>query len=69
MFLIRHATIEDASTLLKLAKMVHFVNLPAEPDIIRATMLRYGERCGDGPVGCSGGLQDQTATVPRETVS
>jgi arginine N-succinyltransferase len=34
MFFIRQAQPDDASTLLKLAKMVHFINLPADPDII-----------------------------------
>ena len=36
MFVIRQATIDDSPTLLKLAKMVHFINLPADPDIIRS---------------------------------
>ena len=40
MFLIRPATIEDAPTLLKLAKMVHFINLPADPEIIRDKIVR-----------------------------
>lgn len=35
MFVIRQVTVDDSSTLLKLAKMVHFINLPADPDIIR----------------------------------
>lgn len=39
MFLIRRARIEDAPTLLKLAKMVHFINLPADKDIIAAKVL------------------------------
>ncbi len=34
MFVMRRATTEDVSTLLKLAKMVHFINLPADKDII-----------------------------------
>jgi arginine N-succinyltransferase len=34
MFLIRRTTMEDVATLLKLAKMVHFINLPADNDII-----------------------------------
>jgi len=34
-FFIRQARLEDASTLLKLAKMVHFINLPADLDIIQ----------------------------------
>ncbi len=40
MFLVRPATLEDAPTLLKLAKMVHFINLPADPEIIRAKIVR-----------------------------
>jgi len=40
MFYIRQATLDDASTLLKLAKMVHFINLPADPDIISAKIQR-----------------------------
>ncbi len=40
MFLVRPATVEDAPTLLKLAKMVHFVNLPADPEIIRTKIVR-----------------------------
>ncbi len=34
MYLIRRAKVEDAGTLLKLAKMVHFINLPADREII-----------------------------------
>ena len=34
MFFIRQAQPDDVHTLLKLAKMVHFINLPADPDII-----------------------------------
>ncbi len=40
MFFIRQATLDDAPTLLKLAKMVHFINLPADPDIITAKIQR-----------------------------
>ena len=40
MFLIRPATLEDAPTLLKLAKMVHFINLPADPDVIHTKIVR-----------------------------
>jgi len=40
MFFIRQATIEDAPTLLKLARMVHFINLPADPDIINGKIMR-----------------------------
>lgn len=34
MFVIRRAKMDDAPTLLKLAKMVHFINLPADREII-----------------------------------
>ena len=40
MFFIRQAKVEDAPTLLKLAKMVHFISLPADPDIISAKIVR-----------------------------
>ncbi|MHC5001676.1 MAG: arginine N-succinyltransferase [Planctomycetota bacterium] len=40
MFVIRQAAVEDTSTLLKLAKMVHFINLPADPDIINSKIVR-----------------------------
>lgn len=34
MYVIRRAKVDDQSTLLKLAKMVHFINLPADKEII-----------------------------------
>ncbi len=40
MYLIRQAKVEDAPTLLKLAKMVHVISLPADPDIISAKIVR-----------------------------
>ena len=40
MFVIRQASVDDAPTLLKLAKMVHFINLPADPDIINSKIIR-----------------------------
>lgn len=40
MFLIRRAKTQDIPTLLKLAKMVHFINLPADRDIIADKVLR-----------------------------
>ena len=40
MFIIRQATVDDVPTLLKLAKMVHFINLPADPDIIRTKVIK-----------------------------
>jgi len=40
MFLIRQALPDDLSTLLKLAKMVHFLNPPADRDLIAAKIAR-----------------------------
>jgi arginine N-succinyltransferase len=40
MFVIRQANLEDAPTLLKLAKMVHSNNLPPDSDILRTKLLR-----------------------------
>jgi len=40
MFVIRQALPDDLSTLLKLAKMVHFLNLPADRDLIAAKIAR-----------------------------
>lgn len=40
MFLIRRAKIEDVPTLYKLARMVHFINLPADKDLISEKVLR-----------------------------
>ena len=39
MFIIRRAKMEDAATLLKLAKMVHFINLPADNEIIAGKIV------------------------------
>lgn len=44
MFLIRRARVEDVPTLLKLAKMVHFINLPADKDII-LEKVQWSRRC------------------------
>jgi len=40
MFVIRQATQDDLPTLLKLARMVHFINLPPDRDIIAAKIAR-----------------------------
>ncbi len=40
MFVIRQALPDDGPTLLKLARMVHFINLPADKDIIAAKIAR-----------------------------
>jgi arginine N-succinyltransferase len=42
-FIIRQAKIEDVPTLVKLAKMVHFINLPADRDIIYKKIARSQE--------------------------
>lgn len=51
MFVLRQAVLDDASTLLKLAKMVHFINLPADLDIIRSKIVRsrksFLDQCAD----------------------
>ncbi|MCC6676830.1 MAG: arginine N-succinyltransferase [Phycisphaerales bacterium] len=44
MFIIRRAKIEDMGTLLKLAKMVHFINLPADKDVI-STKILHSRSC------------------------
>lgn len=58
MFLMRRAKIEDVPTLVKLAKMVHFINLPADRDIIadkalwsRQCFLKAAQRSGLKPKG------------------
>lgn len=40
MYLIRQANADDLPTLLKLARMVHFINLPADKDIIAGKIAR-----------------------------
>ena len=40
MFLIRRAKVEDVATLYKLARMVHFINLPADKDLISEKVLK-----------------------------
>ena len=58
MFVMRRATTEDVSTLLKLAKMVHFINLPADKDII-ADKASWSAECfakaASGAAGAAGG--------------
>ena len=54
MFIIRQARIEDVPTLLKLAKMVHFINLPADREIIYGKITRSQEcfiRAAGGDAG------------------
>ncbi len=40
MFFVRPATVDDLPALLKLAKMVHFINLPADTEILRQKIVR-----------------------------
>lgn len=50
MFLIRRAKLDDTSTLVKLAKMVHFINLPPDREIIANKILQsrscFGKAAG-----------------------
>ncbi|MEM7628092.1 MAG: arginine N-succinyltransferase [Planctomycetota bacterium] len=71
MFIIRRARMDDQSTLLKLAKMVHFINLPADKDIIAhkvvASRQSFMRTARDEPVpqrhgpGSPEGLADSIA--------
>ncbi|MGA0420120.1 MAG: arginine N-succinyltransferase [Phycisphaerales bacterium] len=51
MFIIRPATAEDLPTLLKLARMVHFINLPNDRDALAAKIVRsrrsFAGECDD----------------------
>jgi arginine N-succinyltransferase len=38
-FVVRRSKVEDVPTLVKLARMVHFINLPADQDVIMAKVL------------------------------
>lgn len=67
MFLIRRAKIEDVGTLLKLAKMVHFINLPADRDIISEKVARSREsflKAAEHPV-----VADDVAAPPAVEVA
>lgn len=61
MLAIRQAKIEDVPTLLKLAKMVHFINLPADREIIYQKITRSRE-CFARAAG--GGGSGSGATPP-----
>jgi len=50
MFVIRQALPDDVPTLLKLARMVHFINLPADADIIAAKVARSAHSFAGEPV-------------------
>jgi len=56
MFLIRRAKVDDIPTLLKLAKMVHFINLPPDREII-AEKVAWSRNCflmaASGEVGAA----------------
>ena len=54
MFVIRQVATEDVTTLLKLARMVHFINLPPDRDIIASKVVRSRKSFG------------RQATEPRE---
>lgn len=50
MFAIRQATQDDLPTLLKLARMVHFINLPPDKDIIAAKIARSRRSFAGAPI-------------------
>jgi arginine N-succinyltransferase len=58
-FAIRQAKIEDVPTLLKLAHMVHFINLPADREIIQQKVARSRE-CFIRAGGSGSGHEDET---------
>ncbi|MCC6659701.1 MAG: arginine N-succinyltransferase [Phycisphaerales bacterium] len=60
MFIIRQANLDDLGTLVKLAKMVHFINLPADKDIITNKVLRSRDAFM-GAAGALGSGADSTA--------
>lgn len=64
MFVIRRAKVEDVPTLYKLARMVHFINLPADKDLInekvarsRQCFMKLGKGAGAGAEGAGGGAE------------
>jgi len=71
-YLIRRAKADDTPTLLKLAKMVHFINLPADKDIIgekiarsRQCFLRAAElAAGTAPAGGDAAERNGSAPPP-----
>ena len=80
MFLIRRAKVDDVPTLLKLAKMVHFINLPPDRDII-SEKVAWSRNCfllaADEEAGlaarsparsarASAGGHDRSASTPGE---
>ncbi len=56
MYVIRQARPDDASILLKLARMVHFINLPADPEII-------GDKIRRSQLSFEGSITDLTRAI------
>jgi arginine N-succinyltransferase len=61
-YIIRRARIEDIGTLLKLAKMVYFINLPADKEIITSKVLQ-SRNCF---IRAAGGAVPETEEQGRE---
>src|SRR4051812_25709325 len=56
MFVVRRANLDDVPALLKPAKMVHFINLPADKDII-ADKAMWSEECFLKAGAAAGGVK------------
>jgi len=78
MHIIRRAKIEDVDTLLKLSKMVHFINLPPDREIITEKILRSrdcfkhvarGEPLDDDPKPARGGAGNGPGGGLKKTLS
>lgn len=65
MFIIRQAKVEDVPTLLKLAKMVLFINLPADREVIHQKIVRSRE-CFLKAGGAGGGKVDSRTNGKKE---
>ncbi|MGD9690808.1 MAG: arginine N-succinyltransferase [Phycisphaerales bacterium] len=72
MFLIRRAKADDVPTLLKLAKMVHFINLPADREIIQEKVA-WSNQCfllaADAEVGTAKRRSGESAATSRNGAS
>ena len=69
MFRIRHAIQSDVGILLKLAKMVHFINLPADKDAIaekiRRSRASFTVRGDTPPVNANGDYTGPAGHSPQ----
>jgi arginine/ornithine N-succinyltransferase beta subunit len=63
-FVIRQAKVEDIPALLKLAKTVHFINLPADRDVIYTKVMR-SHACFLKAAGQAPAEEEADGDVPR----